>query len=125
MADEGLGAKPVMQVGGMDMGEEDETGGIDEAASTGMCRSRPAVRFAASEPRAGPPTPVARTVWLSMVAADGSGWRPAAWRASARSGSCIRRSVPSVRQRRKCAKTVGQGGTEEGSMRQVHPERAG
>ncbi len=30
LADEGLGAEPVMQVGGMDMGEKDETGGIDK-----------------------------------------------------------------------------------------------
>jgi hypothetical protein len=30
LADEGLGAEPVMQVGGMDIGEDNQAGRIDE-----------------------------------------------------------------------------------------------
>ena len=43
LTDEDLGAEPIMQAGGLDMSEKDETGSIDQKV-----RLQPAVRFAAS-----------------------------------------------------------------------------
>lgn len=43
LIDETPGAEPIMQAGGRDMSEKDETGSIDQKA-----RLQPAVRFAAS-----------------------------------------------------------------------------
>ncbi|MDG3007353.1 recombinase family protein [Paludisphaera sp. Pla2] len=87
-----------------------------------MWRLRPRSNLPPSQPRV-PPTSVPLTVWLSIQATRGAGWRPDALRTLRRNSSWMRCQVPSSRQRAKWSWTVLRAGRSCGSMSHWQPER--
>ena len=72
-----------------------------------------------------PPFSVVFTDWLSMMAALGVAYRPAASRTRVRKASSTRSQVvPSSRHFRKCHQTVPHDGRSWGSIRQGMPPRS-
>src|SRR5262249_22298220 len=90
--------------------------------STTRCRLRPETFLAPSYPL-GPPPPPVLTVWLSMLAAEGAGRRPARVRTRRAKASWIFSQVPSAAQAREYSYTVRQGGKSWGKARQPTPLR--
>ena len=74
-------------------------------------------------PTSRPPFSVVLAVWLSMIAAVGSGARPSRTLPSAASTWCIRSKPPRTDHVRNAEYTVCQGGNSEGRKRQALPVR--
>ena len=113
-----LGAITVLQVCRMDHHGQHQPHGIHYEVALAT------LDFLAGVIASGPPFSVVFTVWLSIMAALGVGWRPSAARTTGRREACTRSPVPSRVQRRKYLYRVCQGGRSCGTRRQAQPLRS-
>ena len=113
-----LGAITVLQVCRMDHHGQHQPHGIHYEVALAT------LDFLAGVIASGPPFAVVFTVWLSIMAALGVGWRPSAARTTGRREACTRSPVPSRVQRRKYLYRVCPGGRSCGTRRQAQPLRS-
>ena len=113
-----LGAITVLQVCRMDHHGQPQPHGIHYEVALAT------LDFLAGVIASGPPFSVVFTVWLSIMAALGVGWRPSAARTTGRREACTRSQVPSRVQRRKYLYRVCPGGRSCGTRRQAQPLRS-
>src|SRR5439155_22538986 len=103
-----LGAVPVLDPGAMDHDRQDQAQRIHREVTLAP------FDFLAVVVAVGPPFCGVFTDWLSMIAADGVGWRPSFWRTFPRKASWTASITPASRHRQKCSQTSAWGGKSWG-----------
>jgi hypothetical protein len=99
-----LGPVAILNAGTMDHHDQQQAQRVDDDMALA------ALDLLAGIVAVGPPFCGVRSDWLSRIAADGVGSRPACTRTCTRRASCTTVIVPASRQRAKWSQTSSQGG---------------